>query len=100
MKLKPSEKEENIESACTVAASVKDVSGCLGTEMIVTLQSGHYSYFVSIEEIWKHFVCLSRHKQTPAPTRLQFSLFKNQKGPQTAIKCCQTRKNILERTCM
>lgn len=96
MKLKPSEKEENIESACTVAASVKDVSGCLGKGMIVTLQSGYYSYFVSIEEIWKHFVCLSRHKQTPAPTRLQFSLFKNQKGPQTAIKCCKLGKIFLK----
>lgn len=39
MKLKPSEKEENIESTCTVAAYVKDVSGCLGTEMVVTVTS-------------------------------------------------------------
>lgn len=74
MKLKPCEEEENIESTCTVAASVKDVRGCLGIrdgrygdKSIVTLQCGHYYCFVPIEEIWKHFVCFSGHKQTPAP---------------------------------
>lgn len=37
MKLKLFEKEENIELVCIVVVFVKDVSGCLGIEMIVML---------------------------------------------------------------
>jgi len=39
MKQVSSEEEGKIESTCTVAASVKDVRGCLGTEMVVMMTS-------------------------------------------------------------
>ena len=39
MKQAPSEEEGNIESTCTVAASVKGVRDCLGTEMVAIVTS-------------------------------------------------------------
>ena len=39
MKQVPSEVEENIESTCEVAASVKDFHGCLETDMVVMVTS-------------------------------------------------------------
>lgn len=39
MKQVSSEEKGKIESTCTVAASVKDVRGCLGTEMVVMMTS-------------------------------------------------------------
>ena len=77
MKQKPFEEEENSESTCTVTASVKDVRGCLGTEIVVmaTSRSSRCSVGVTLAlfRLKKDgnilLVCFRRHKQTPAPKK-------------------------------
>lgn len=107
MKQVSSEEEGKIESTCTVAASVKDVRGCLGTEMVIMMTSwssrdsvGITLALFGLKKYRNILFVLVDHKLTPAQKRLQFSLFKKQKGPQIARNCCPTRKNIFKRTCM